>query len=110
MADYLSINEYSAKGGELAISRKVFEQIASEAADKVVKKHSNNNEVRMPSPIKIFFKKEGQVTIKVSISIKKGAKLSSISYEIQKEIARDLAVYVESVPFDIDVSVVEFKK
>lgn len=110
MADYLSINRYSAKSGELAISSKVFVRIATEAANRVVAKYSKNNEVRMPSPIKVSFKKEEQVTIKVSISIKKGVKLSSISYEMQKEIARDLAVYAESIPFDIDVSIVEFKK
>lgn len=108
MAEYLSINEYSAKSGELAISDKVFEHIAEEAAKKIMKKHPDD--VRMPSPIKISFKGDNQVTIKVSISIRKGVKLSSISYEIQKEIARALEVYVESVPFDIDVSVVEFKK
>lgn len=110
MADYLSINEYSKNGGELAISEVVFERIALDAANRVVKKHSQNDDLRISSPIKISLKKEGQVTIKVSISIRKGVKLTSISYEIQKEIARALDVYVESVPFGIDVSIVEFKK
>ena len=108
MAEYLYINEYSAKGGELAISDKVFSRIATNAVNKVMKKHSSD--IRMPSPIKISFKGGNQVTIKVSISIRKGVKLSSISYEIQTEVARALEVYVESVPFDVDVSIVEFKK
>jgi len=108
MADYLHINEYSANNGDLAISDKVFAHVATTAANKVMKKHADD--VRMPSPIKISFKGDNQVTIKVSISIRKGVKLSSISYEIQTEIARALEVFVESVPFDIDVSIVEFKK
>lgn len=108
MADYLYINERSAKGGELAISDKVFIRIATAAANKVMKKHPDD--VRMSSPVKVSFKGDDQVTIKVSISIRKGVKLSSISYEIQKEVARALEVYVESVPFDVDVSIEEFKK
>ena len=107
MADYLSINEYSSKNGELAISDKIFERIATNAADKIMKKHSGD--VRMPAPIKISFKKEHQVTIKVSISIRKGVKLSSISYEIQKEIAHDLATYTESLPFEILISIIDIK-
>ena len=108
MANYLKINEHTTKNVELAISDKVFERIATNAAKKMMKKHPDD--VRMPSPVKVSFKGENQVTIKVSISIRKGVKLSSISYEIQTEIARALEVYVESVPFDIDVSIVEFKK
>ena len=108
MADYLHINEYSANSGELAISDKVFARVATHAANRVIKKHSND--VRLSSPIKVSFKGDSQITIKVSISIRKGVKLSSISYEIQTEIARQMEVYVESVPFDIDVSIVEFKK
>lgn len=110
MADYIQINDYSAKSGELGISRKVFESIASEATNRVLGTDvSSIKRFKLFSPIKAVFKKDNQVSIKVKISVKKGIKPQEVSLEVQKEIARDLAAYVESVPFDIEVSVEEIK-
>lgn len=111
MADYVQINKYSTKGGELAISRKVFETIALDATNRVLGEDisSKKSKFKIYNPIKAVFKKNGDVTIKVSISLKRGVKPNDISLEIQKEIAHDLAAYVEQVPFDIEVSIDEIK-
>lgn len=110
MADYIHINEYSSKNGELAISRRVFERIALDATNRVMEKDiSKRKKFRIFSPIKVVFKKNNDVLIKVFITINKGVKAQEISLAIQKEIAHDLATYVESVPFNIEVSVAEIK-
>ena len=111
MADYIQINGYSNRGGELAISRHVFEQIAIDATNRIIGQDVSNKkkDAKIHSPIKVVFKKDGQVTIEVSISLKKGVKPTDISLLIQKEIAHDLAAYVESVPFSIEVTVEEIK-
>jgi len=104
MADYVRINQYD-RGGELAISRNVFAKLALSAV-----KHANvKSDVAVKEPIKVVFKKDGRVLIKLHVAIKKGVKPTEISMEIQKEIAHALEVYVESVPFEIEISVDEIR-
>lgn len=104
MADYIRINHYD-RGGELAISRKVFARLAKEAVE-----HSSvKTSVKVNEPVHVIFKKDGQVKIRINIDVKKGEKPTDICLEIQKEIAKTLEVYVESVPFEIEISVDQIK-
>ena len=59
--------------------------------------------------VKVVFKKDGRVEVGVHVTIKKGSKLTDVCLELQKEIAHALEVYVEAVPFEIEVSVDEVK-
>ena len=103
MADYIYINK-SDRGGELAISRKVFARLALAA----VSHTSVKSMAKIKEPVKVVFKKDGRVKIGVHVSIKKGAKATDICLELQKEIAHALEVYVESIPFEVEISVDEF--
>ena len=104
MADYIYINS-SNRGGELAISRKVFARLAEAAVGHTSLKGS----VKVKQPVKVVFKKDGRVEVGVHVTIKKGVKLTDACLELQKEIAHALEVYTESVPFEIEVSVDEIK-
>ena len=104
MADYIFINDFD-KGGSLAISRNVFAKIALES----VETSQYKNSVKVTEPIKVIFKKDGKVIISLHVELKKGMKTSEICTILQKEIAHDLDVYVESVPFEILISVDQFK-
>ena len=55
------------------------------------------------------FKKDGRVSLAVKVTVKKGLKVAEVCEELQKEIAHALEVYVESVPFEIEISVDEIK-
>ena len=104
MADYVYINQFS-KGGELAISRKVFARLAIEAVGHT----SVKNAVKVKEPVKVVFKRDGRVKVALHVSVKKGLKPTTVCEELQKEIAHALEVYVESVPFEIEISVDEIK-
>ena len=104
MADYIYINQYD-RGGELAISRKVFARLAEAAVGHTSLKSS----IKAKSPVKVIFKKDGKVIVDVHVSIKKGVKPTEVCEELQKEIAHALEVYVESIPFEVEISVDEIK-
>ena len=104
MSDYIYINQYD-RGGELAISRKVFARLAEAAVGHTSLKSS----VKVKQPVKVIFKKDGQVSVNLHVSVKKGVKPASACEELQKEIAHALEAYVESVPFEIEISVDEIK-
>lgn len=109
MADYIKLNSGS-KAGELSISRTVFEQVASEAVDRVngasvAKKHR----ITLSRPVQAIFQKDGKVKISVSVNLKKGSDVKNICLEIQEQITVMLMAYLESVPFDVQINVVEIK-
>ena len=104
MSDYIYINQYD-RGGELAISRKVFARLAEAAVGHTSLKSS----VKAKQPVKVIFKKDGQVSVNVHVSVKKGVKPTVVCEELQKEIAHALEVYVESIPFEVEISVDEIK-
>ena len=104
MAYYIYINQYN-RGGELAISRKVFARIAESAVSHTSLKSS----IKVKGPVKVIFKKDGKVLVGIHVSIKKGIKPTTACEELQKEIAHDLEAYVESIPFEVEISVDEIK-
>lgn len=109
MADFILINEHSNKGA-LGISRKIIETIVDEAVTRVVGENdSNSKSVKISTPTKIYFKKDGKVEINVSIVISKKGSPEKICMMIQEEIAHDLATYTESLPFEILISISDVK-
>ncbi len=111
MADYINIKNCS-KDGQIAISRRVFEDLAVEATNRVlgsrgstVKEKKNRLIGKIYSPVKVTFHSNGQVEIKVTITMKKADNFSNICLAIQEEIAQSLLAYTESVPFSIQVKI-----
>lgn len=110
MADYVYIKNYS-KNGEIGISRHVFEDLATEAVERIGgakvsdKKSSRRRVFKLYNPIKVVFHDNGQVEILIDITLKKGVNAKQVCEAIQEEVAQSLLVYTESVPFDIHLKV-----
>lgn len=109
MADYLHITNYAA-GGSLALSRRVFAALALEATNQVAgaavtRGRRKGSIFDLYHPIQVFFRKDGQVELKISISLQAGANANDVCLKIQEEVARALMTYAESVPFKINIKV-----
>ncbi len=110
MADYIYIKNLS-KDGQMAISRRVFEDLAFEATNRVLGASVNKikTKIRLLAklyhPVKVTFHKNGQVEIKVTITVKRDVNVNDVCLAIQDEIAQSLLAYAESVPFDINIKV-----
>lgn len=113
MADYVYIKDYS-KNGNIAISRRIFEEIALDAVKHVSgasvseKKKSKLSSFSLFNPVKVTFHKNGQVEISISIVLSKGVNASKVCLNIQEEVSSSLLAYTESVPFSIEVKVASF--
>lgn len=106
MADYFKIQNY--KHGEIAISRRVFEEIASEATERIKGasvSRSRINSFRLTRPVQVSFKKNGQVEVSIQINLKSGENVADVCHRIQEEVSASLLAYCESVPFDIEIKV-----
>ena len=108
MADCILINEHSSKG-KLGISRKLIASIVDEAVNRILAASEKNNNLKVVKPTAVSFKKDGKVEIDVSIVISKKANPEETCQKIQEEIAHDLAIYTESLPFEILISIVDVK-
>lgn len=114
MSDYVYISNYQ-KNGRLAISRRVFEELSNEAVARVseaslAKKGSGKSKVeklyfKLYRPVVVTFHKNGQVEVKVSITIKKGANAEATCLRVQEEIAASLLAYTESIPFNVNIKI-----
>ena len=108
MADYVYIKNYS-KDGELAIHRHVFEDLASDAVERVgaqiTQRGSRKRLFKLFNPVKVVFHNNGQVEIVIPITLKKGVNAKEICTAIQEEVAQSLLAYTESVPFSINLKV-----
>lgn len=105
MADYYKIQSLSNKG-DISISRKVFEQIASDATSRVNGASvSKKEKFRLSHPVSVTFHGNGQVEISISISLSKDANVSETCKKIQEEVASSLMAYSESIPYDIKIKV-----
>ena len=114
MADYVYIKNYS-KDGEIAISRRVFEQLSTDAVERVsgasvsTKGKKSNGIFNLHNPVKVVFHHNGQVEIFISINIKKGENANKVCLAIQEEVAQSLLAYAESVPFNIQIKIAAIK-
>jgi uncharacterized alkaline shock family protein YloU len=108
MADYVKINPHS-KNGDLMISRTIFETIATEATSRVQGVSVAKGKFKLSKPVTATFLGNGKVKITVSINLKKGANAHDISLKIQERVANALMTYTESVPFDVQINIVEIE-
>ena len=106
MADYVKINPNS-KHGDLYISRAVFESLATEATNRIKGVSVASRSFKLTKPVQAIFQGNGRVKIAVSINLKKGINASDVSIKIQESIANVLMAYTESVPFDVQINIVE---
>lgn len=105
MSDYIKIQK--GKNGELAISRSVFEEIASETTNRVsgASVSKTKKTFKLSRPVTVSFRKDGKVEVSISISLKKGLIAADICKAIQEEVASSLLAYCESIPFVIEIKV-----
>lgn len=109
MAELLNINEHGVSG-DLLISSNVFQAITDEAVSRVLgSSQSESKKIKRSSDTKISFMKDGKVNIEVPVTIKKGTKPDDLCVKLQEEIAHDLAIYTESIPFEIEISITDIK-
>ena len=109
MAEIISINDHSSRG-ELGISKKVIASIVDEATKRVLGEGNKAvKDIKIAKETEISFTKSGKVNINVSILLKKGLNPEQVCLKLHQEIARDLAVYTESVPFEIIISIDDIK-
>lgn len=108
MADYIKINNES-RSGNIAISRTIFEQLASEAVERVngASIVGKKRRIILSKPVQATFQKDGKVKISVSVSLKKEMDIKDICLKIQEEVTTLLMAYTESVPFDVQINIVE---
>lgn len=108
MADYVKINPNS-KTGDLMISRAVFESLATEATNRVQGVSVAKGNFKLSKPVQAIFQKNGRVKIAVSINLKKEANANEVCVKIQESVASVLMAYTESVPFDVQINIVEIE-
>ena len=109
MADYVKINPNS-KNGELAISRSVFESLATEATNRVSGAQVAKSKFKLSKPVQATFQGNGKVKVTISISLKKGSNANEICLKIQESVTSMLMAYTESVPFDVHINIVEISE
>ena len=121
MADYVLVRKSSK--GTLAISRPIFEKIATNATNEVIgarvtkKVNIKNktidkvlNTASWFKPVRVSFKKNGDVDVNIAISLAKGANADQVSLAIQEKVSNALLAYTENVPFKINIQIIEIQK
>lgn len=108
MADYVYIENYN-NYGAMGISRRVFENIASAATNRVKGASVSHNKGRLFTlhrPIQIILRNNGLVDIRIDVIIKIGVNVDEVCLKIQEEVANALLLMTEMIPFNIGVKVV----
>lgn len=115
MADYVNVAKSSK--GKIAISRSIFEKIATQAANEVIGAKVNEriktkNEkinkflnVYFFKPVRVTFKKNGDVDVNISIALSKESNADQVSLAIQEKVTNALLAYTENVPFKINIDI-----
>ena len=110
MADYVYLKNMS-QVGDIAISRRIFVDIATEATNRVIgasvakTRTKSKLLVMLYHPVTVTFHQNGKVEIKIAITLKKGADANKICLAIQQEVAESLLAYTESIAFDVKIKV-----
>ena len=94
MADYVYLKNMS-QVGDIAISRRIFVDIATEATNRVIgasvaeTKTKNKLLVMLYHPVTVTFHQNGKVEIKIAITLKKGADANteSIVFDVKIKVA-----------------------
>lgn len=106
MADYVKTNPNSKKG-DLMISRQVFESLATEAVNRVKGVALAKKSFKLSKPVQAIFQRNGRVKIAISINVDKSANANDVCVKIEESVANILMAYTESVPFDVNINILE---
>ena len=121
MSDYVTIRKSSK--GTLAISRPIFEKIATTATNEVIGakvtekvnlKNKTINKILMQAswfkPVRVTFKRNGDVDVNIAITLAKGSNADQVSLAIQEKVTNALLAYTENVPFKINIEIIKISK
>ncbi len=111
MVDYIHIQNYT-RNGDMGISRRVFETIAYNATNKVKGASVSSSKSRVFNlyhPIQCVLRRDGQVDIKIAVSLKHGVNVNAVCLDIQKEVAEAIEEMVETVKVNIIIKVASIK-
>ena len=112
--DYVVISGHTKKG-DIHISRTIVEKIVGDAVNNILGvsiqefKPKSKFLASLFGPIRITFHRNGEVEVNIDISLKKGVNAEEVCLNIQEEVSNALMAYTESVPFAINIKVVEIK-
>ena len=107
---YIEINNYS-KLGMMGISHRVFETIASNACKQIngvkidTSKKIKVSIIEFSSPVRAIIKKNGRVEIKMDVILKKGVDVKDVTTKLEENIASQIQIICETVPFNIAINV-----
>lgn len=107
MVDYVYIENYTGLG-DMGISRRVFETIAYNATNRVKGASVSSSKSRVFNlyhPIQCVLRRDGQVDIKISVSLKHGINATDVCLKIQKEVAEAIEEMVETVKVNIIIKI-----
>ena len=108
MADYVFINNYSSLG-KLGFSRKVISEIIGDAVENVSGAKVNSDKKKfifsLADPVSFSFAKDGKVKVWVDVVLPLGSEVKKTCLAIQKEIAANLSMSLDTVPYEIHVKV-----
>ena len=108
----LSANDQESVQVEHQVEHQATNEVTNEATNQVNGASVAENKrkaFKLSKPVQAIFQKNGKVKIAVSINLKKGENANDTCLKIQERIASVLMAYTESVPFDIQINIVEIE-
>jgi uncharacterized alkaline shock family protein YloU len=109
--DYYYLENYHATG-QMGISRRSFETIATIAANEVKDATVTPRDSRLfhlSHPVHAYFRKGGQVEIHIDVTIAKSAPVKDVCLKIQEAVASAIQMMCEAIPFAVEVKVLGVK-
>lgn len=108
MRGYVSIQNYS-HPGFIAISRASIISIVSKTVSSFkgtsLNKAKSKKGFSLYRPVEVNLTKEGKASVIVSVEVAQGNKVSELCLALQKEIASNLSMMIDSVPYEIKIKV-----
>ena len=101
MARYIYFEHYSADGGKLGLSDKVFSQLAKHSI-KTIKEIVRDKNTIVQAAIK-----NNTVNYKIVVYVKKGINKDIIKDKLEERITNSLLLTCETVPVEMNIKVVE---
>jgi uncharacterized alkaline shock family protein YloU len=112
--DYYYLNNYR-NSGEMGISRRAIETIATLAVNQVegaeIEKVDNKKKWNffLNDPVRAFFRKDGRIELHLNVVIHKNINVQEICERIQEEVANAITTTSEALPFSIQIKVVQIR-
>ena len=108
---YVEINNYK-KLGDMGISHRVFEHVATIACNQVNgvvslgnNKKKKNSAIELFRPVHATIKKNGKVEIRLDVILQKGVDVKKVCQSIEDNVTNSLQMMCETVPFSVEINV-----